>query len=545
MNFAQKIKNLDTADVVTLGVGLALVLSDVFLTNKVRVGVATEDGGNCPPGFVYDGTTYTCNPISAKSCPTGYTFANGTCNLNTATVASTPAYNTNMSYYDTGSTVLKGLNTGINSLVSSLENASGFYTNSSSVLQACQDVAQRVNDYFPNNSLVPQFVTAYKTAYNNGTIGSVYQQALSGAYNDIQFINNFIQLVNSGVVSSSDTSTASTTTNTASNTNTADSSGLSFSGTISSVSNNMAWLTGSGDSIFAGGTSKGYGMPYWSGEITYSSGAFSGSLTLNGTPVIVGQGNSIVGIGSTASVNGIAGSYSGTITYSGGAFSGTIYVSVSGGSPTPVLSGKGLYLMGNAGANSTGFAGAIQATAGTGNVAATLTSAITKLTALVTQTVQAGAFASFSNWSNSSSGQHTSAAASVSYSNGAIVIAAAEDSNYGGCGGSWNGNATVQVGNNNLIVSTSGMLSSSGSIGINENGFTGGSISINDTGVPNCARRNISFNFSVVSPLVLNINVGGGTSGGNLAGQIQVALSTTTTNVCPSGYTDVNGNCLS
>ena len=174
-----------------------------------------------------------------------------------------------------------------------------------------------------------------------------------------------------------------------------------------------------------------------------------------------------------------------------------------------------------------------------------MTSAITKLTALVTQTVQAGAFASFSNWSNSSSGQHTSAAASVSYSNGAIVISAGENSNYGGCGGSWNGNATVQVGNNNLIVSTSGMLSSSGSIGINENGFTGGSISINDTGVPNCARRNISFNFSVVSPLVLNINVGGGTSGGNLAGQIQVALKTATTQVCPSGYTDVNGNCLS
>jgi hypothetical protein len=89
------------------------------------------------------------------------------------------------------------------------------------------------------------------------------------------------------------------------------------------------------------------------------------------------------------------------------------------------------------------------------------------------------------------------------------------------------------------------MLSSSGNIGINENGFTGGSISINDTGVPNCARRNISFNFSVVSPMVLNINVGGGTSGGNLAGQIQVALKTATTKVCPSGYTDVNGNCLS
>ena len=423
MNLAQKIKNLDTADVVTLGVGLALVLSDVFLTNKVRVGVATEDGGNCPPGFVYDSTTYTC-------------------------VAQTPTATA---------------------------------------------------------------TTATSTTKN--------------------------------ATSSSTTSTPVTTVS--STATTATGSGLSFSGTITNVFNNLTWLTGSGSSIFAGGTSAGYGMPYWSGEITYSGISFSGSLTLNGTPVIVGQGNSIVGIGSTATVNGTPGSYTGTIIYAGGAFSGTIYVSVNGGSPTPVLSGNELYLMGNAGANSTGFAGVIQATTGTGNIAATLTSAITKLTSLVTQTVQAGAFASFSNWSNSSSGQHTSAAASVSYSNGAIVIAAAEGSNYGGCGGSWNGNATVQVGNNNLIVSTSGMLSSSGNIGINENGFTGGSISINDTGVPNCARRNISFNFSVVSPLVLNINVGGGTSGGNLAGQIQVALKTATTQVCPSGYTDVNGNCLS
>ena len=423
MNLAQKIKNLDTADVVTLGVGLALVLSDIFLTNKVRVGVATEDGGNCPPGFVYDSTTYTC--VAQAPAATATTATSSTKNATSSSTTSTPV-----------------------------------------------------------------------------------------------------------------TTVSSTAT-------TATGSGLSFSGTITNVSNNLTWLTGSGSSIFAGGTSAGCGMPYWSGEITYSGGAFSGSLSLNGTPVIVGQGNSIVGIGSTATVNGTTGSYAGTIIYSGGVFSGSIYVSVNGGSPTPVLSGNELYLMGNAGANSTGFAGVIQATTGTGNVAATLTSAITKLTSLVTQTVQAGAFASFSNWSNSSSGQHTSAAASVSYSNGAIVISAGENSNYGGCGGSWNGNATVQVGNNNLIVSTSGMLSSSGSIGINENGFTGGSISINDTGVPNCARRNISFNFSVVSPMVLNINVGGGTSGGNLAGQIQVALKTATTQVCPSGYTDVNGNCLS
>ena len=188
--------------------------------------------------------------------------------------------------------------------------------------------------------------------------------------------------------SSSTTSTPVTTVS--STATTATGSGLSFSGTITNVSNNLTWLTGSGSSIFAGGTSAGYGMPYWSGEITYSNGAFSGSLTLNGTPVIVGQGNSIVGIGSTAEVNGITGSYSGTIIYSGGTFSGSIYVSVNGGSPTPVLSGNGLYLMGNAGANSTGFSGVIQATTGTGNIAATLTSVITKLTALTTQGCPSG-----------------------------------------------------------------------------------------------------------------------------------------------------------
>ena len=264
MNLAQKIKNLDTADVVTLGVGLALVLSDVFLTNKVRVGVATEDFGNCPPRFVYDSTTYTC-------------------------VAQTPA------------------------------------------------------------------ATATTTTPTTTTAA-----------------------------------TAAPVTTVSSPTTTATGSGLSFSGTITNVSNNLTWLTGSGDSIFAGGTSAGYGMPYWSGEITYSRGAFSGSLTLNGTPVIVGQGNSIVGIGSTAEVNGITGSYSGTIIYSGGTFSGSIYVSVNGGSPTPVLSGNGLYLMGNAGANSTGFSGVIQATTGTGNIAATLTSVITKLTALTTQGCPSG-----------------------------------------------------------------------------------------------------------------------------------------------------------
>ncbi len=167
---------------------------------------------SCPSGYTY--ANGVCN-LNTVSCPSGYTLSNGECLQNQpTTTTATPAYNTNISYYDTGSTVLQGLNTGLNSLVRSLENTSGFYTNSSSVLQACQDVAQRVNDYFPNNSLVPQFVTAYTTAYQNGNIGSVYQQALSGAYNDIQFINNFIQLVNSGYgVSSATTATSAYNTN--------------------------------------------------------------------------------------------------------------------------------------------------------------------------------------------------------------------------------------------------------------------------------------------------------------------------------------------
>lgn len=419
--FADKLNNLSTGDIVTIGVGLALVLSDIFLTDRVKVGVASEDFGTCPPGLSWNASTYTCTPTVPA----------------TATVTTTTT---------------------------------------------------------------------------------------------------------APVTTATSTTPVVTTTST---TNTATGSGLSFSGQVTSVSSNMAWLTGSGDSILAGGTSGGYGLPYWSGEITYSNGSFSGSWTLNGTPVIVGQGNSIVGIGSTASVNGTTGSYTGQITYANGAFSGSIYVSVSTGSTSPVLSGNGLYLMGNAGANSTGFSGVITATSGTGNVAATLTSAITKLTALVSQTVEAGQFASFSTWSNSSSGQHTSAAASVSYQNGSIVMTGAEGSNYGGCGGSWNGNAVISVGNTGLNVSVSGMFSTSGSIGINQNGFTSGSISINDTGVPGCARRGISFNLSPASNTVLNISVGGATSGGNLAGQVQVALAMQTTQVCPSGYTDVNGNCLS
>ena len=388
MNLTQKIKNLDTADVVTLGVGLALILSDVFLTNKVRVGVAAEDGGNCPPGFVYDGTTYTCNPISAQSCPTGYTFSNGVCNLNTATTTScpsgytldsngqclqnvsssvttstptastmtataTPAYNTNMSYYDTGSTVLKGLNTGINSLVWNLEGMSGFYSTPSSVLQACQDVAQRVNDYFPNNSLVPQFVTAYTTAYNNSTISVVYKQALSGADNDIEFINNFIQLVNSGYGVGS---TANVT----------------FSGSAGALNGALFTISGSSNTLFSStnNTYTGYASPHsnsggsnWiaSGTITYLNGSFSGSLGNVGGSLttITGSGNTLVGSTDTGWVlnNGQSSwQNSGSITYnpSNNTFSGSIG-DVSGS--TFVLYGQGNQLVSQVNTNTLGSSG--------------------------------------------------------------------------------------------------------------------------------------------------------------------------------------------
>ena len=393
MNLTQKIKNLDTADVVTLGVGLALILSDVFLTNKVRVGVAAEDGGNCPPGFVYDGTTYTCNPISAQSCPTGYTFSNGVCNLNTATTTScpsgytldsngqclqnvsssvttstptastmtataTPAYNTNMSYYDTGSTVLKGLNTGINSLVWNLEGMSGFYSTPSSVLQACQDVAQRVNDYFPNNSLVPQFVTAYTTAYNNSTISVVYKQALSGADNDIEFINNFIQLVNSGYGVSSTTNINSSTSATPAT--------VTFSGEAGNLMGTLFIITGSGNTL-VGNTDTGWvennGNSSWqnSGTITYSNGSFSGSIgnVLGTLTRINGSGNTLVGLTDTGWVlNNKQSSWqnSGTITYnpSTNTFSGSIG-DVSGS--TFVLYGQGNQLVSQVNTNTLGSSG--------------------------------------------------------------------------------------------------------------------------------------------------------------------------------------------
>jgi hypothetical protein len=217
---------------------------------------------------------------------------------------------------------------------------------------------------------------------------------------------------------------------------------------------------------------------------------------------------------------------------------------VAGANPLPVITGSGTNIIGVAGANNTGFGGAISTAQASSDVAGTLQSVITKLTSMTTQTQNSGSFSSFSTWQNSSSGQHTSAAASVSYSNGAVVMTGAESSNYGGCGGSWNGNAVLQVGASSLSVSTSGMFSSSGSISL-DSGFTGGSISINDTGVPGCARRGISFNISIASPTVLNISVGGATSGGDLAGQVQVPLATQQVQVCPSGYTDENGICLS
>ena len=343
-----------------------------------------------------------------------------------------------------------------------------------------------------------------------------------------------------------DTCVAASSTSTPASTP-ASMSGLTFSGNIVSLgSNNLIFLTGQNDTIYAGGTSSGYGMPYWSGAISYSSGSFNGSWSLNGAPVITGRGNSITGNGITAIVANQYASYSGSITYSGGTFNGTIYVSVGGAQPAPLLAGSGQNIIGVAGANNTGFGGAITISPASTDVAGTLQSVITKLTSMTSQAQGAGSFASFTTWQNSSSGQHTSAAASVSFSNGAVVMTGGENSNYGGCGGNWNGNATLQIGSGGIAVNTSGMLSSSGSIGIDSNGlFTSGSISINDTGVPNCARRGISFNISVASPTVLNISIGGATSGGDLSGQVQVSLATQQGQICPSGYTDENGICLS
>ena len=345
---------------------------------------------------------------------------------------------------------------------------------------------------------------------------------------------------------STTTAQAVTTVSTSTASAVSSSGNLTFSGNITSLgSGNLTFLTGNNDTIYAGGTSGGYGMPYWSGSITYNSGTFSGSWSLNGTSVITGSGNSITGTGITATVANSYASFSGSITYSGGAFSGTIYISVAGANPLPVITGSGTNIIGVAGANNTGFGGAINTAQASSNIAGTLQSVITNLTSMTTQAQNTGSFSSFSTWQNSTSGQHTSAAASVSYSNGAVVMTGAESSNYGGCGGSWNGNAVLQVGASSLSVSTSGMFSSSGSISLNSTGFTGGSISINDTGVPGCARRGISFNISIASPTVLNISVGGATSGGNLAGQVQVSLATQQVQVCPSGYTDENGICLS
>ena len=410
MKLIKKIGSLNSGDILTLGIILGAFGADVFLnSNKVRVGFGSnpnEQFGNCPPGQVYNGSTYTCSAAPATTAVT------------------------------TSPTVAKP---------------------------------------------------------------------------------------------------APTPT------------GLTFSGTVESLATgNLIFLTGNNDTIYAGGTSSGFGMPYWSGAITYSGGAFSGSWSLNGTPVITGSGNSITGNGITAMVGTQYASYLGSITYSSGSFNGVIYVSVAGSQPAPILSGNGSNIIGVAGANNTGFGGAINSTTSSTNVAGSLQSVITNLTAMVSQAQSTGQFASFSTWQNSSSGQHGSAAASVAFSNGAVVMAGGENANYGGCGGNWSGQAVMQIGSNSVIANTSGMFSSSGSIGIDSNGlFTSGSISINDTGVPGCARRGISFNISVVSPTVLNISVGGATSGGNIGGQVQVALATQQASICPSGYTDENGICLS
>ena len=383
MNLAQKIKNLDTADVVTLGVGLALVLSDVFLTNNVRVGVAAEDGGNCPPGFVYDGTTYTCNPISAQSCPTGYTFSNGVCNLNTATTTScpsgytldsngqclqnapsattsvstavsTPAYNTNISYYENNNIPLTGLNTGINAIGSTLSSLTNFYSTPSDILQLCQDIAQRLNDYFPNNTLVPQFVTAYTTAYQNGTIGTVYKQSVSGSYNQVQQVVKFIQLVNSGYGVSSTTTNSSTPAT------------VTFSGEAGNLMGTLFIITGSGNTL-VGNTDTGWvennGNSSWqnSGTITYSNGSFSGTLgNISGTlTTISGSGNTLVGSTDTGWVlnNGQSSwQNSGSITYnpSNNTFSGSIG-DVSGS--TFVLYGQGNQLVSQVNTNTLGSSG--------------------------------------------------------------------------------------------------------------------------------------------------------------------------------------------
>ena len=309
---------------------------------------------SCPSGYTY--ANGVCN-LNTVSCPSGYTLSNGECLQNQPTTATaTPAYNTNISYYDTGSTVLKGLNTGINSIVNSLDSMSGFYNSPSSVLQACQDVAQRVNDYFPNNTLVPQFVTAYTTAYQNGTIGSVFKQALSGAYNNIQFINNFIQLVNSGYgVSSATTATPTATTATPAN--------VTFSGSAGNLNGTLFTISGSGNTL-SSSTDAGYvsGTSNWvsSGAITYSNGSFSGSLgNVNGSLTIISaSGNTLIGHTDTGWVlqDGSGWQNTGSITYnpSNNTFSGSIG-DVQGS--TFVLYGQGNKLVSQVNTNTLGSSG--------------------------------------------------------------------------------------------------------------------------------------------------------------------------------------------
>jgi hypothetical protein len=402
-NLIRKLNNLDTADIVTVGVGLALVLSDIFLTDRVKVGVASEDFGTCPPGLTWDAASYSCIPKSqqnsATNCPTGYIYYNGVCMLTSqsaqscptgysldtsgqclqtptvsVTTVATPTTTTaspnssyNLSYYENNNVPLTGLNTGINALGATISNLANFSTTPSDILQVLQLEAKRLNDYFPNNTLVPQFQTAYTTAYNNGTIDAVYQQALQNAYNQAQLAVNFINLVNSGYTGSSATTSTTTTTATAT-------PNITFSGTAGNLMGTLFTITGSGNTL-TGSTDVGYtnsGTSNWvsSGTITYSNGAFSGSLgnVLGTLTRINASGNTLNGLTDTGWVlnggNANGGYYngqpdwqnSGTITYnpSNNTFSGSIG-DISGS--TFVLYGQGNQLVSQVNTNTLGSSG--------------------------------------------------------------------------------------------------------------------------------------------------------------------------------------------
>jgi predicted secreted protein len=164
--------------------------------------------------------------------------------------------------------------------------------------------------------------------------------------------------------------------------------GLTFSGNIT-TSNSEVLLTGNNDTIYAGGTSAGSGVPDYSGSITYSNGSFSGSWLRNGTPIVTGSGNSISGTGMASTVVSNAtyvSTYSGSITYSNGAFSGTIYVAVNSGQSVPYLMGQGQSIIGFPAGNNeisggvgVSLLGAINAIPSSTDVAGILQSVMTNL----------------------------------------------------------------------------------------------------------------------------------------------------------------------